>query len=245
MGGRLGGERRLTTRTRRLPAYVGAALLAVGLLIGLLGALVPAGVSEAAEPSAVVQKVTIPLRQAVRELPLAAERRTGYDRDHFRHWVDADGDRCDTREEVLIAEATRKVTPGSGCAVRTGRWVSYYDRVTVTAARSLDIDHLVPLAEAWDSGASRWSAATRTAYANDLGDRRSLVAVTASSNRSKSDRDPAEWLPRYDRCRYLAEWTAVKVRWRLAVDKPEKLALAKLAGSCADRVLTIWRASTP
>ena len=95
-----------------------------------------------------------------------------------------------------------------------GRWFSYYDRVSWTLAADVDIDHMVPLAEAWDSGARSWTTARRQAYANDLGDRRSLVAVTDNVNQAKGDQDPAAWLPQSPSCRYVREWVAVKIRWR-------------------------------
>jgi hypothetical protein len=129
--------------------------------------------------------------------------------------VDADfhhranpSDGCNTRTEVLIAEAVEPPTVGPKCRLTGGRWWSYYDQVWVTSASGLDIDHMGPLAEAWDSGASGWSAQRREAYANDLGAATSLVAVTARSNRSKSDQDPATWLPPAAEvhCRYVAEW---------------------------------------
>jgi uncharacterized protein DUF1524 len=134
-----------------------------------------------------------------------------------RLWVDADRDCRDTRDEVLAAESLVRVR---GCDIRAGRWRSYYDGVITRDASGFDIDHLVPLAEAWDSGARRWTAATRQRYANDLGDPRTLVAVTASVNRSKSDQDPAKWLPQLGRCRYVRQWVAVKTRWGLSVDAP-------------------------
>lgn len=183
-----------------------------------------------------------PLTTAIGDLPTATESRSGYDRDLFRHWVDADGDGCDTREEVLIAEADDAPTVGSACAISGGRWYSYYDAVSQTSASALDIDHMVPLAEAWDSGASSWSAATRQAYANDLGDSRSLVAVTAGENRSKGDQDVAEWVPGKDQCRYLREFVAVKVRWRLTVDSAEKSAMRSLAGGCTNTTISVTRA---
>ena len=179
------------------------------------------------------------LRRAVRRLPVAAERRRGYDRDKFRHWVDADGDCQDTRDEVLDAES---LTDVSGCDISTGEWRSYYDGAMWTDASDVDIDHMVPLAEAWDSGARRWTAGTRTRYSNDLRDPRPLVAVTDNVNQSKSDQDPAEWMPRLGTCRYVREWVAVKVRWRLSVNRPEKRTLRNLAGSCANTIVTVRRA---
>jgi hypothetical protein len=123
--------------------------------------------------------------------PLPA--RTG----EIRLWVDADSDCRDTRDEVLAAES---LVPVSGCDIQRGKWRSYYDGVVTRSSTTIDVDHLVPLAEAWDSGAKRWTAATLQRYANDLGDRRTLVAVTASANRSKGDQDPAEWMPRLGKC---------------------------------------------
>ena len=167
------------------------------------------------------------------QLRTAAPQLGGYDRDLFRLWVDADGDGCDTRREVLLAEARVLPTVLAGCRLVGGRWWSAYDSLFITDASTLDIDHFVPLSEAWQSGASRWSAATREAFANDLDYPLALIAVTATTNRSKSDQDPAEWMPPFAgyRCTYVATWIAVKWRWRLAVDRLERVALgAGLAG---------------
>ena len=180
-----------------------------------------------------------PLSQAIADLPTATESRTGYSRDLFHHWIDADGDGCDTRDEVLISEADDAPTVGSGCSLSGGRWFSYYDGVSQYDASALDIDHLVPLAEAWDSGAGSWTSATRESYANDLGDYRTLVGVTAAANRSKGDQDVAEWLPPQQQCRYLREWVAVKHRWRLRVDSAEKGAMTSLASGCTDSTITV------
>ena len=136
---------------------------------------------------------------------------------------------------MLISEADDPVTVGSGCSLSGGRWFSYYDRVSWTDPGRVDIDHMVPLAEAWDSGAGSWTTAVRQSYANDLGDSRSLVGVTDSVNQTKGDQDPNEWLPTYDKCRYLREWVAVKHRWRLTVDSAEKSALQSLACRLLER----------
>lgn len=181
------------------------------------------------------------LRAAVKSLPVKAEVRTGYDRDAFNHWT-SQGNGCDTRDTVLIAEATVKPDVGSGCALTGGRWFSYYDGEKTSDPGSFDVDHMVPLAESWDSGARRWNARTRERFANDLGDRRSLVAVTASSNRSKSDQDPAEWMPKRKRCRYIKEYVAVKIRWTLSVDRPEKRVLKQRASNCRNVTVTVTRA---
>ncbi len=189
--------------------------------------------------AAYADSYSAPLTTAVADLPVAAEVRTGYSRDLFPHWIDADGDGCSTRNEVLISEADDPVTVGSGCSLSGGRWFSYYDRVSWTNPSDVDIDHMVPLAEAWDSGARSWSTATRQAFANDLGDSRSLVGVTDNVNQAKGDQDPAEWLPTYDKCRYLREWVAVKHRWRLSVNSAEKSKLTSLASGCTNSTITV------
>lgn len=175
---------------------------------------------------------TVRLRAAVRSLPQAAETPKGYDRELFEHWTDADGDCQDTREEVLVAESR---IPLDGCTVTTGEWRSPYDGETWTQASDVDIDHVVALREAWDSGARAWDDETRERYANDLDDPRSLVAVTDNVNQSKSDRDVAEWLPERAVCTYVRRWVVVKLRWGLRVDHAERSALVALAGDCANR----------
>lgn len=179
---------------------------------------------------------------AVEALPVADEVGAGYDRDLFDHWVDVDGNGCDARDEVLLAEALERPEVGPGCDVDDARWRSVYDGVVVTDPSDLDVDHVVALAEAWASGARGWGDARRERFANDLGDRRSLAAVTASSNRSKSDRDPAEWLPDRQVCRYAVHWTATKLRWRLAADGPERRALLGLAERCPERRVVVQHA---
>ena len=158
-------------------------------------------------------------------LTIAAEHIGGYDRKLFKHWIDADGDGLNTRAEVLIAESRTSVRLSStGKSVTTGTWLSLYDGETWTRASDVDIDHVVALGEAWRSGAWRWSASRRQAYANDLGVPWTLRAVTDNVNQEKSDDDPTYWLPPLESatCLYLAEWVAVKIRWKLSVDAEER-----------------------
>ncbi len=201
-------------------------------------------VSVTAPAQAQAQTVSVPLRSAVAGLPVAVEERTGYDRDLFPHWIDEDRDGCHTRREVLITEATTPPVIGPQCAIVGGQWYSYYDDATWSDQADLDIDHVVALAEAWDSGASRWTTVQRRAYANDLGDERSLVAVTDNVNQAKADQDPATWIPPYEpaRCRFIGEWVTVKLRWRLTVDTSEKAALTTLADSCPDETISFTHA---
>ena len=178
---------------------------------------------------------------ALATLEVSSESGAGYDRDLFAHWSDADGDGCDTRQEVLIQEATSPAQVGSGCRITSGGWTSAFDGIQTQDPSTFDVDHFVPLAEAWGSGASRWDAATRQAFANDLGYDGSLIAVSASSNRSKGDSDPAEWLPpKADYiCTYVLTWVAVKYRWSLSVDFVEKSALERNINSCGNPSLVL------
>lgn len=176
-------------------------------------------------------------------LTVAPEHPAGYDRDLFPMWEVQDSRGCDTRDVVLINEARKGPQIGPSCTITRGRWFSAYDGVVVRDPRTLDIDHMVPLAEAWASGASSWNETTRRAYANDLGYGRSLIAVTASTNRSKGDQDPAEWLPprvAY-RCTYISDWIAIKYRWRLSMDATEASTLRVFTNSCGNPRITVPR----
>lgn len=212
-----------------------------GSALSLALALVPLFSSPAAQAAAPVLEVTT-LADAVGLVQVTEEDRTGYTRTKFKHWNSGDdsSDGCNTRNEVLLAEAVVAPTVGAGCKLTGGTWTSYYDGQEVTSAGSLDIDHMVPLAEAWDSGASAWSAARREAYANDQGADVSLVAVTARSNRQKSDQDPADWMPPSPeaQCRYVGEWVSTKLRWDLTADNRELEALKVYAeGPCEDTIV--------
>ncbi|MER5359099.1 HNH endonuclease family protein [Streptomyces sp. NPDC002785] len=156
---------------------------------------------------------------------------TGYSRDKFPHWITQSGT-CNTREVVLKRDGTN-VTQDSSCAAVNGSWYSEYDGATWTAASDLDIDHVVPLAEAWRSGASSWTTAQRQAYANDL-TRPQLIAVTDNVNQSKGDQDPATWLPSRTayRCTYVRAWVHVKHYYNLSVDSAEKSALQSVLNGC-------------
>ena len=180
------------------------------LSFGLVIVLLISGLNLA--PANAAEKIT---------LVMADDHDFGYSRSLFRHWIDADKNGCNTRYEVLIAEATTKPKVGAGCYLSGGKWKSPYDAKVFTNPTGLDIDHMVPLAEAWRSGAWAWTAAQRMAYANDLDASETLVAVTASLNRSKGDRDVAHWLPPKSQCKYIANWISVKSRFDLTVDKTE------------------------
>ena len=161
-----------------------------------------------------------------------------YSRDFFRHWIDADGDCQDTRSEVLRRENLGTIS--GACRVVSGRWVSWFDGVTTISASNLDVDHLVALKEAWESGARNWSASMRERFANDLQFVYTLSAVSNSSNRSKGASDPAEWLPKLNQCSYAQRWVAVKTRWKLSVDQREQSRLSSLlSGTCGKFIMYV------
>jgi hypothetical protein len=160
----------------------------------------------------------------------AAASMRGYSRERFPHWRNA-GKNCDVRDTVLQRDGTGIKL--SGCNVVGGRWSSRYDKRTLADPSDVDIDHMVPLANAWRSGADDWNDDKRGDFANDL-DRPQLFAVSASSNRAKGDQDPSQWKPpnRDDWCGYAEDWIAVKHHWRLSVTTAEKAALDDMLGSC-------------
>ncbi|KAI0306529.1 hypothetical protein B0F90DRAFT_767119 [Multifurca ochricompacta] len=154
-----------------------------------------------------------------------------YARDLFKTWDIISGN-CNTREVVLIRDGTNVVTD-STCSVVSGNWVSPYDGLPTTLSSSLDIDHLVPLKEAWVSGARNWTPAQREAFANDL-TRPQLVAITNTVNESKGDRDPALWMPPLASfyCEYIQAWITVKQFYSLTIDSAEQAALTTFINQC-------------
>lgn len=156
-------------------------------------------------------------------IPVKLETPSGYERELFPHWSDVDGDGCDTRDEVLVRDAAGTAKVGSGCFVTTGLWYSSYDGVWLDNASQIEIDHVVALKEAWDSGANQWDTARREAFANDLDDPHTLIAVSSSSNQEKGEADPSNWLPDHpdDKCRFIVAWVTVKARWELSMDESE------------------------
>ena len=225
------------SRRRRPGSGPGRHLALITALVVGLGIL-----SGAAAPP--VRATTIvrgtPLQMLAR-LATRAEHSWGYSRSYFPTWIDADGDGCNTRQEVLIKESTTTVHIGAGCYLTHGTWRSVYDGIVTHDPTTFDIDHVVALKEAWDSGAWAWTWSRRRAYANDLGDSRTLRAVSATSNRTKGDRDPAQWLPPLAsfRCAYATWWVDIKVRWRLAVDSVERSALHRIVSACSAPIQTV------
>lgn len=182
----------------------------------------------AAEPAAPEEAGSAALLAAIDTLIVADETHAdSYSRDLFGGaWIDADRDGCNTRCEVLKAE---QITLPGGKA----GWLSLYDNYPITNEADLDIDHMIPLAEAWRSGAWSWDGSRRIAFANDLDEPGALIAVTAVTNRAKGDRDPGQWKPANVAgwCEYVDAWVATKRKWELTADTTEVAALREMVAA--------------
>ncbi|MFF0869968.1 HNH endonuclease family protein [Nonomuraea sp. NPDC003560] len=154
-----------------------------------------------------------------------------YTRKAFTHWIKIDGE-CDTREEVLIRDG-QDVQTDELCKITSGTWTSPYDDGVWYDPEDVDIDHMVPLKEAWRSGAWAWDSNQRKAFANSLEDSQ-LWAVTDNVNQSKADKDPSRWKPPLESfyCEYARSWIDVKHDWGLTMQAAEKTALADMLTRC-------------
>ncbi|EFE72184.1 conserved hypothetical protein [Streptomyces viridosporus ATCC 14672] len=171
-------------------------------------------------------------RKELADLKVAAQTSmAGYSRAKFPHWAEQ-GESCNTRETVLERDGTN-VRRDEECRAVSGTWASVYDDQTFTDASDLDIDHTVPLANAWRSGAADWTQEQRRAFANDL-TRPQLLAVSAASNRSKGDQGPEAWQPPAKTywCTYARSWTTVKAAYDLTVTEAERDMLTEMLDTC-------------
>lgn len=168
-----------------------------------------------------------------------AQDSTKYNRKDWKHWIDADNDCQNTRNEVLIEESTVPVEmDANNCKVLSGRWICPFTGMVITNPNLLDIDHMVPLKEAHESGGWKWSKEMKMLYANDLTDPVHLVAVYRGANRSKKDKSPDEWLPKnkYARCLYIIDWVRIKSTYELRMTETENKFIANyLAENCMEK----------
>jgi hypothetical protein len=165
-----------------------------------------------------------------------------YDRDDWKHWTDKDSDCQNTRHEVLIEESLKKVAfkGGKKCQVATGEWLDPYTGITVTDATKLDVDHMVPLKNAHDSGGWKWAKDRKAAFANEMGYADHLIAVTASANRKKGAKGPEGSKPANQDywCDYAVDWVQIKVDWELSATMTEWAALQDMLKTC-DKLTSI------
>jgi len=211
---------------RRLRLAVALVALVVASVVVVLGDSAPASALPPNIPSAATAQ------SQLNGLTVRAEgSMSGYSRDLFPHWSTVSG-ACNTRETVLQRDGT-DVVVDSSCYPTSGSWFSPYDGITETAASDIDIDHVVPLAEAWRSGAASWSTSRREDFANSL-DTPQLIAVTDNSNSAKSDSDPAAWRPTRTsfHCTYARMWIGTKHTWNLSLQSSERTALQSMLNTC-------------
>ncbi|MDR4515911.1 MAG: HNH endonuclease family protein [Nitrosomonas sp.] len=158
---------------------------------------------------------------------------TPYQRKDWPHWIDADKDCQNTRQELLIASSRIPVTfkNAKRCTVKTGLWIGPYTGRKFTTASDVDIDHIVPLAHAHRHGAAKWTRALRRTFANDFDN---LLVVDDATNQAKSDKAPHEWLPPNKDfwCEYGRRWQHVKDKYGLIYSKAERRALKLMAETC-------------
>lgn len=215
--------------TGRVPNLRGVLLL-VGLL---LGGCSPPPVALPPNAAAVVGQA----KEVLAELPVKGRAPlTGYRREEFGDgWADLDGNGCNTREEVLRRDL-REVRLAGTCEVDAGVLIDPYSGAAIQfrrgpAADEVQVDHVVALANAWQSGASQWTPGQRGRFANDTG---GLLAVAGSLNQRKGAGDAATWLPpnKAFRCQYAALQVVIKHRWGLWVTPQERAALQRVLAGC-------------
>ena len=162
-----------------------------------------------------------------------------YSRKDWRHWIDQDRDCQNARHEVLIIESSSPVTFKSdrGCKVVEGKWTDSYTGEDIYISAELDIDHMIPLKNAHDSGGWQWSKEKKKDFANDLSDPDHLIAVTSSANRKKGAKGPDQWKPSNKAywCEYARDWIRIKSNWELAVTPRESDALQLMLSTCESK----------
>jgi len=167
--------------------------------------------------------------------------KTGYARAQFPHWSDPDRNGCDARNDTLKRDLTN-ITFKEGtreCKVIAGQLLDPFSGKVITFSTNkvvVDIDHVVALSNAWQTGAAYFDKNKRSQIANDP---LNLLAVDAKLNRKKGDGDAATWLPPYKafRCEYVARQVAVKAKYGLWVTQPEKAAIGKILSTCVGQKL--------
>ena len=199
----------------------------------------PSGSGPSTAPGAPLPPSTSEARAMLREIHVApVGSMVGYSREEFPHWA-ADGTQfgwdepdgsCDVRDDALIRDG-RGVEVDEECTIIAGEWSDPYTGTTLGDSGDVDIDHVVPLANAWRSGASGWDENRRETYANDPG---VLLSVDDAANQTKGDKGPEAWLPPNTvyRCEYARRWISIKHQWTLTVNGQEKTTLQQMLQGC-------------
>lgn len=156
--------------------------------------------------------------------------RTEYHRSCFKHWTDDDRDCLNTRHE-LLQETSLNPIKIENCKVVSGLWFDEYSGKYYSNPKDLEIDHIVPLKEAWRSGANEWTQKEREIFANDMD---AIIPVYFSLNGQKSDRDPSDWLPplKEYRCEYITRYVYIKQRYVLKKDDKEAQTIKTILREC-------------
>ena len=143
-----------------------------------------------------------------------------YNRKDWGNWIDEDKNGLNTRHEVLAEESLIKPVISNNKVI-SGKWFDKYTGKYFTNPSDLDIDHLVPLKNAYVSGARNWSKKKKNRYYNYLKYDNHLIAVSKSANRNKSDKSPVNWLPpnKEYQCEYVREWFKIKTAWGLTIEE--------------------------
>ena len=205
----------------------------------------PATPTPAPEPTVAppVLQEAVTLTIAIAPIPTGIP---AYSRSQWKHWVDADGDCQDARQEVLIAESLVAVTYKTDreCRVEAGRWYGAFTGGYFEDPGDVDVDHMVPLKNAHNSGGWDWNPAMKEEYANNLGDDDHLIAVQDNANQSKGARGPDEWKPRDETywCQYATDWAEIKERWSLTMTEPEAGAVVEMLNTCEDPPVVVLTA---
>ena len=208
----------------------------IALVLGLLVAgTTPVQADSATTALSVIEQQVIKGRAA----------KTGYTRAQFGPvWADVDRNGCDTRNDILKRDLTDKVFRAKtrDCVVETGTLLDPFSGETInfvrgnTSSMEVQIDHVIALSNAWQTGAFQLSIKERTALANDP---LNLMAVKGRLNSQKGDGDAATWLPplKSYRCDYVSRQIAVKVKYKLWFTAPEKDAMVRILKTCPEKAL--------
>jgi hypothetical protein len=231
-----GGRLALTPRK----IILGIALIIILISAVALGVVALKSAKETTDGSGTSQ-VSTPAQasEALKKLQVTSPgSMSGYSRDRFRHWSkasdfgwDAPQSSCDSREAALIRDG-QNVKVGKSCKVTSGKWLDPYTGKTYSDPQDLDIDHVVPLANGWRSGASSWDDKQREGYANDP---QVLLSVEDNANQAKGDKGPEAWKPpdKAEWCDYAERWIQIKSKYSLSVNEQEKQALEQMLATCA------------